>query len=199
MQMTSVRFTCVALMLGAAGGAFAASEDETVMARKSTITLQEAMRLAVGKVPGRVFWSAREKFDGGTYVMVEIVTAERTRQVVTIEDGTGKIVKVEPAKEKPVATATVTGEAAAPKKPALKGTIAVGDAKTVEYPYLAKVSMEDAIKAVLKRHPGKLVEVYIYAESGFLLYGIEVSSRVGRITLAKVDAGTGRIVGTEKM
>jgi len=125
--------TCGLALL--AGGALAAShEDETVMAKSSKITLQQAMTIALAQVPGRVLWSARENFDGGMYVMVEIIPEDRSDQVVTIEAGTGKVVKV-----------------------------------------------------------------YLYAESGFLLYGIEVSSRVGKITLAKVDAGTGRMLATEKM
>jgi uncharacterized membrane protein YkoI len=157
------------------------------------------MTTALAQVAGHVIWSARENFDGAMYVMVEIIAQDRSDQVVTIEAGTGKIVRVEPAKPKAAVTTTATGQPAAAKKPAIKGTIPVGDAKTVEYPSLAKISMHDAIAAVVKKYPGRLVEVYLYADSGFLLYGIEVSSRVGKITLARVDAGTGRILGTEKM
>lgn len=189
-------------MLASGPAGAASSEDETIMAKGSKVTLQEAMASATATVPGRVLWSSRENFDGATYIMVEVIAGDRSDHIVTIEQDTGQVVKTELAKPKPAVSATTTGKEAKARKPAkpLKGaTIEAGDAKQADLPYMARISMEDAIAAVLKKHKGRLIEVYVFAEAGYVLYGIEVSSRVGRITLAKVDAGTGKVLTAERM
>src|SRR5258708_6698935 len=133
-----------ALALAAAVALGASHEDETIMARETKVTLQQAMATATQRVPGRVTWAAREQVDGGTCVLVQVGKEDRTAQTVTLEDKTGKIVKVEPVVEKP---GEDKGEGS--KKSTVKGSIAAGNSHPTEYPYLAKVTMQDAINAAL--------------------------------------------------
>lgn len=191
---------CVSMVLSTVALG-ASHEDETIMAKTAGVTLQQAIATACHQVPGRVSWAAREKYDGATFVLVQVVKEDRTTQTVTLEDKTGKVVKVEPLVEKPEKPKKDDGKknGAAEKKSSIKGTIPAGNVRPSEYPYLAKVTMQDAIKAALAKKNGKIVEVYAYQENGWVLYGIEISAAIGKIVIVKVDAGTGGVLGTVKM
>jgi len=192
----------VALVAGhsAVAGPATPQEDETVMARARGVTLQRAIAAATDRVPGRVTWAARERFDGSTFVMVQVVKDDRTTDTVTLDSRSGKVLKVEPHVDNPKkGDDKKKDEKGKNGTPAVHGTIPAGNARPYEYPYLAKVSMLDAITAALAWKKGAVVEVYLYAEAGWVLYGIEISTAVGKIEIVQVDAGTGRVLGTVRM
>lgn len=184
--------------LAAAAPVLAASHDEeTVLARTTALTLEQGIAAAAAASPGRIVWAARETEDRGVVIMVEVAGEDRKHVVVTLDAMTGKVLSSTPMIPKPKADekTSANGKKKEPAKPPAKATIMVGTATPAEYPFLAKVTMDQAIRAAAGKTKGKLVEVYVYEEGGALLYGIEISPRKGVIELVKVDAGTGAVLG----
>lgn len=78
------------------------------------------------------------------------------------------------------------------------GTIQVGNHMESEFPDLAKVDPEKAIKAVLKKVKGNLLKMELEDENGFLVYGVEVVTKDKSIVDVKVDAGSGSILAVDR-
>ncbi|MEK7764900.1 MAG: PepSY domain-containing protein, partial [bacterium] len=124
--------------------------------------------------------------------------ADRTSRIVTLDARTGKVAKAEPQVNKP----PKKGDKKKPADdapPPVVGTISLNGRTPAEFPYLAEVSLDEAIAAANATYPGWITEVYLYASGGTLLYGIEIAGKAGGITLVQLDAGNGAILGTLKM
>jgi uncharacterized membrane protein YkoI len=160
----------------------AGADNENTYAHASKIPLEKAISIALKEVPGRVSWAGMENFDGKLHCMVQVVKEDRRAKVVTLDAGSGAVEKVEDVKEK--------------KK---KKSPPAGMAKPNEWPFMAKISLEQAMKSALAGHPGKYVEVYLFDKQGILFYGIEISSAGRQISKVDVDAMSGSVVATEKM
>jgi len=170
-----------------------AGDSGIVFANKAKVPFSRVMKVVTRKVPGKITWMAMENIDGYLFHMATVVQADRTQKVVTVDSGNGKVVSVEPLVEKK------KGEKKK-EKASFTGTLQAGNAAKTEFPYMAKVSLEKAMKIAERKNPGKFYEVYIYDEGGFLFYGIEIALK-GKNQLLKidVDAGNGKIVNTDKM
>jgi uncharacterized membrane protein YkoI len=57
------------------------------------------------------------------------------------------------------------------------------------------ISLEDALKKLQKRHPGKVISVNLGESGGRLLYWFKVKSSGGGVRKVVMDAKTGRIRG----
>jgi uncharacterized membrane protein YkoI len=80
----------------------------------------------------------------------------------------------------------------------VKGSIQVSRFKKADYPNQAKVTMQEAIEAALKKSPGKAVEAELESEDGFLVYEVKVVGPDKKKTEIKVDAGNLAILNVEK-
>jgi len=63
---------------------------------------------------------------------------------------------------------------------------------------MAKIPMNAAVNAALKRVPGKVLRAELENENGYLVYGVEIVKADQQIVDVKVDAGNGRILRTDK-
>jgi len=100
-----------------------------------------------------------------------------------------------------VPSSTPAAVKAAPAKPAeggVKGTVAVGDAKPAEYPDLAKIQLQYAIRAAMTKVQGKLLKVELESAGGFLVWEVEIVKSDKTIYAAKVDAGTGAVLAVDR-
>ena len=207
--MDELRLTGLAVVagfiIGVAGTASAGlkgtiklGEDEggAMFAGMAKVSFHKVVKTAEQKAGGKVSWMAMENIDGYLFHMATVVAKDRSIKVVTLDSGTGKVVAVEPRKE---GKKEKEKEKEAKKIP-FTGTLKAGDAKEADYPYLAKIPLEKAMKIAETKYPGKFYEIYIYEANGFLFYGIEIA-RKGKKGLFKidVDAGTGKIANTEEM
>ena len=77
------------------------------------------------------------------------------------------------------------------------GSIKVGIGKGDEYPNLAKVSLEEAVKAALTKVPGKAVKAELDREDGYLIYEVKIVSPDKKEHEVMVDAGTKEILKSE--
>jgi uncharacterized membrane protein YkoI len=80
----------------------------------------------------------------------------------------------------------------------LKGSIKVGMGKESEYPTLAKISLEDAVKTAITKVPGKAVEAELEREDGYLVYEVNVVSTDNKKFEIQVDAGNNSVLHVEE-
>jgi hypothetical protein len=84
-------------------------------------------------------------------------------------------------------------------EPKIKGSIAVHQAKTVEFPKLAKISASQASRAANVQVPGSVLSVGLENEDGFLIYAVNVADEKSGIHEVLIDAGNGKVLSaTEK-
>lgn len=77
------------------------------------------------------------------------------------------------------------------------GSIPLKGIDKVSYPELAKISLQDAINIVSKIHPGKIIEVALEKEAGFLVYEVELISSDNKKKEIILDAGNGEVLKVE--
>lgn len=83
-------------------------------------------------------------------------------------------------------------------KPAPKGSIRpVGKVKPADLPALAKILFESALKAALVAVPGQVIKAELEVEDGNLMYSFEIVDAGKAITEVEIDAGDGKVLGTE--
>ena len=110
---------------------------------------------------------------------------------------------IKPADLAKVATVSATPAAVkpAPAKGAeggLKGTVAIGDAKPADYPDLAKIQLQYAIRAAMTKVQGKLLKVELEPTGGFLMWEVEIVKSDKTVFAVKVDAGNGAVLAVER-
>ena len=80
----------------------------------------------------------------------------------------------------------------------INGTVAIGTAKPVDYPDLAKIQLQYAIRAAMNKVQGKLLKVELEAANGFLVWEVEIVKSDKSVFAVKVDAGTGAVLAVER-
>ncbi len=78
------------------------------------------------------------------------------------------------------------------------GTIRIEKQAEVEFPSMAKISMDQAVQKALSSVQGQVLKTQLEDENGFLVYGIEVVSADKSIVDVKVDAGTGNVLAMDR-
>jgi len=78
------------------------------------------------------------------------------------------------------------------------GTIRIEKQSEVEFPSIAKISMDQAVKQALASVQGQVLKTELEDENGFLVYGVEVVTADKDIMGVKVDAGTGEVLAVDK-
>jgi uncharacterized membrane protein YkoI len=68
-------------------------EDEKALAKKATISREEAVRIAQGAVKGKVIESGIENEDGNLVYNVEVKSGDETKEVI-VDAGNGKVLAV---------------------------------------------------------------------------------------------------------
>ncbi len=96
------------------------------------------------------------------------------------------------------AAAAGTALASPDKNQPINGTIRVERQAEAEYPAMAKIGMEQAMKAALAAVPGKVLKAELDDENGFLVYEIEVVADNKNVMKVKVDAGDGKVLSTRQ-
>ncbi len=89
-----------------------------------------------------------------------------------------------------VATQVVHSAPASP----IKGTIPVQDDSSAASLSKAKIDITQALQAVSKLQPGKIVKAELEEENGFLVWEIEVITEAGSIAELLLDAGDGSVL-----
>lgn len=74
------------------------------------------------------------------------------------------------------------------------GSIVVSKKDKKNYPDLAKISFQQVLEIVTKSHPGKIVEVALEEEDGFLVYEVELISPKQTKKEIYLDAGNGSVL-----
>lgn len=70
--------------------------------------------------------------------------------------------------------------------------------KAADLPALAKISFDDAVKAAATAVPGKIIKAELEVEDGSLMYSFEIVGADKSITEVEIDAGNGKVLGTDK-
>ena len=70
--------------------------------------------------------------------------------------------------------------------------------KPADLPALARISFDDAMKAALAAAPGKIIKAELEIEDGNLMYSFEIVGARKAITEVEIDAGNGKVLGTEQ-
>ncbi|GAB6906846.1 Peptidase propeptide and ypeb domain protein [Desulfosarcina cetonica] len=78
------------------------------------------------------------------------------------------------------------------------GTIRVDKHAEADFPSMAKISMDQATQKALAAVNGQVLKTELEDENGFLVYGVEVVSADKSIMEVKVDAGSGKVLATER-
>ncbi len=77
------------------------------------------------------------------------------------------------------------------------GSIKVGDANEQAMANMAKLDAFDALQIAAKASPGKVVELQLDDENGFLIWEVAEMTPDGKELQLKLDAGDGRLLAAE--
>jgi uncharacterized membrane protein YkoI len=78
------------------------------------------------------------------------------------------------------------------------GTIRLEKQVEADFPALAKITLDQAVQKALDAVPGRVLKTGLEKEHGFLVYGVEVVTADKTIMEVKVDAGSGKVLATER-
>jgi hypothetical protein len=92
---------------------------------------------------------------------------------------------------------TAHSSASAKSKPSIQGSIPVKGKSKLEYSALAKISVQEAIAAAGNATSGRVIEVALDRENGFLVYEIEMIMPNQSRKELLIDAGNGKILLTK--
>ena len=73
-----------------------------------------------------------------------------------------------------------------------------GKVKHADFPTLAKISIDDAMKAAQAKVPGSVISADLKMKQGSLLYAIKIVSANKAIVGIEVDAGDGKVLEVGK-
>lgn len=80
----------------------------------------------------------------------------------------------------------------------ITGTITLNNHTESEYPELASITLVQAIESGLTQVGGKALKAELQDEDGFLVYSIEVVKSDHSMVELVIDAGSGKLLLTEK-
>jgi uncharacterized membrane protein YkoI len=92
------------------------------------------------------------------------------------------------------AVLAIGGLAISSQQAKLTGSIAVKGNDEARYAGMAKVSLDEAVKAALQSVPGQILKVELEDEDGYLVYGVEIAKADKQIADVKIDAGNGKLL-----
>lgn len=76
----------------------------------------------------------------------------------------------------------------------LTGTIRIGNHPKADFPFLAQLTMDQAIQKALYAIQGRVLKAGLEDENGFLVYSIEVVTPEKTTMHIEVDAGSGEVL-----
>jgi hypothetical protein len=78
-----------------------------------------------------------------------------------------------------------------------RGSIKVGNLSEQAMADMAKLAAQDAITIATRAAPGKVTELQLDEENGYLIWEVTEMSGNGKETQLKIDAGNGRLLAAE--
>jgi hypothetical protein len=78
------------------------------------------------------------------------------------------------------------------------GTIRIENRVEADFPALAKLTYTQAVQKALTAVQGQVMKTELEDENGFLVYGVEVVTPDKSIVDVKVDAGSGKVLATDR-
>jgi uncharacterized membrane protein YkoI len=100
--------------------------------------------------------------------------------------------------------AALAGITAIPALAQMQDTLAIGSihptgkVKRADLPTLAKISLDDAMKAAQAKVPGTVISADLKMKQGSLLYAIKIVGANKAITGIEIDAGDGKVLEVGK-
>lgn len=79
----------------------------------------------------------------------------------------------------------------------ITGTIKINKKDIKKFPEKAGIDFNSAIDRALKEVPGKLLEIELKAEEGYLVYEVEIVTREKEIKEIIIDAGNGEVLSID--
>lgn len=156
--------------------AFAKMENKAQMAQEAKITMAEARKTALARVPGNIEEGKLEREKGKLWFEFEIYKAGSNAEVsIHIDAVTGEVGETETEDE--------------------GGS---GSAQETEMFSQAKVSWDDAEQAALKRVPGTVVTAKLERERGKVIYEFEIVGSNNQDSEVSVDAASGAVENVER-
>jgi uncharacterized membrane protein YkoI len=93
---------------------------------------------------------------------------------------------------------TAKSAAAEEKKSEAVGSIRPkGEVAPADLPGLAKITFQQAMTAALAKVKGSIIKAELEVEDGNLMYSFEIVGANKKITEVEIDAGNGKVLGTE--
>jgi uncharacterized membrane protein YkoI len=194
---TSLRLTVLALFFligGTLAGVSAQERSSSKLAGQAKISMDEARKTALERVPGTVESSELEKEHGKLVYSFDIRTAEGITEV-WVDAKSGEVINME--KE------TAAQEAAEKHKDKAKQKTEDDDdeesdasqkANQAKYAKEAKITMDAAKAIALREKPGTITDQELEKEHGKLLYSFDVRDASGKVFDVEIDAKTGKVL-----
>jgi uncharacterized membrane protein YkoI len=198
---TSLKLTLLALFFLLGGTLVTVSaqgKSNSKLAAQAKITMDEARKTALERVPGTIEEGELEKEHGKLIYSFDIRTTDGITEV-QVDANSGAVVSVE--KE------TAAQEAAEKHKDKAKQKGDDNDdeesdadqkAHQEQYAKEAKITMEAAKAIALKAKAGTITDQELEKEHGKLLYSFDVRDASGKSFDVEVDAKTGKVLKVEE-
>ena len=90
----------------------------------------------------------------------------------------------------------VAAQSTAAQPATVKGSIVIRTAQESDFPSLATVPLQQAIRTALAQLPGSLLKAETEEENGTLVHHIEIVGADKTMTEFTIDAGTGAVLAT---
>ena len=152
------------------------------------ITYLDAMNTALKKTPGGVLEVELEVEHGYLVFSVEVITADKKIMEHCIDAGTGEILSSE--------------EEVCKFKEEEKSEMKAGSLKVsyckLEYPSMAKIKPEEAVKTAMSAVDGKFLSLALEGDDGILVYEVVFTNGCKGVMEVEIDAGTGKILEMEE-
>ncbi|MDQ4123212.1 MAG: PepSY domain-containing protein [Acidobacteriota bacterium] len=151
-----------------------AQSKEAAFVREARISMAEARKTALSRVPGHIEKAQLEREKGKLWYEFEIHKADNNAEVeIHIDAVSGEVGEVEQVTES-------------------------GSLKEAEMFRQAKISWDDAEAAALKRVPGTIVMGELERERGKILYEFEIITADGKEVMIHIDAANGEVEQVEQ-
>ncbi|MFK2825770.1 PepSY domain-containing protein [Bacillus sp. B190/17] len=150
-------------------------QEQDMLAKQAKISEKESIQIALGKVAGTVKEAELDDEDGTVIYEIKVQGKDGSEQEVKVDAQTGKVINVEKEEE--------------------------DDDDQQEQEMLAKqakISEKESIQIALGKVAGTVKEVELDDEDGTVIYEVKVQGKDGSEQEVKVDAQTGKVIGTEK-
>ena len=188
---------CLALSYAGPKGDEPIKESGSIMTRTplcklpslAKITWMDAMNTALKKTPGGILEVELEDEDGYLVFSVEVVTADKKIMEYCIDAGNGEIL----CSEEEECKCKEDEE----KSEMKAGSIKVSSCK-LDYPSMAKIKPEDAVKTAANAVDGKFLSLALEGDDGILVYEVTFTHTCKSVMEVEIDAGTGKILEMEE-